>query len=154
MLWMRRAQFLIVVMAMTFLLASVSAQTPVLGVWRDINPTAYINPPANPPLTSVYMVSATEGWTVGDYSISSDGVHASPAVLHYDSSAWSLVPVPKNPTDPNIAAGYVLTSVSFGPPNHPISRDDGWAVGYGFDVAAPCSTPLTCGVAFHWDGVT
>ena len=65
-----------------------------------------------------------------------------------------LVPVPKNPTDPNIAAGYVLTSVSFGPPNHPISGNDGWAVGYGFDVVAPCGTPLTCGVALHWDGVT
>ena len=86
---MHRAKFLIVIMAITFLLVSVSAQTAVLGVWKDINPTAYINPPANPPLTSVYMLSATEGWAVGDYSISSDGVHASPAVLHYESSTWS-----------------------------------------------------------------
>jgi hypothetical protein len=152
---MHTEKFTIILMVIAVLLVPIGAAQPaVLGVWKDISPTAYINPPANPPLTSVYMLSATEGWAVGDYSISSDGVHASPAVLHYGSSTWELVPVPKNPTEPNIAAGYVLTSVSLGPPNHPISGNDGWAVGFGFDVVAPCGSPLTCGVALHWDGVT
>ncbi len=161
---MRKAKFSIVFIAISLLALSVSAQSQsgVLGVWRDINPTAYLNPPNNPPLRSVYMLSASEGWAVGDYRTPlvgvMDGLHASPAVLHYDGATWNLVPVPKNPTDPNIAAGYVLTSVNFGPPGRPISRNDGWAVGIAFDAAGagPCGGggALTCAIALHWDGVT
>ncbi len=130
-----------------------------MGVWRDINPTTYISPPANPPLNSVYMLSANEGWAVGDFAPTSDpsgGAQAFPVILHYDGTTWNLVPTPKNPTEVSaIPAGYTLTSVSFGPPENPINGNDGWAVGFGFEgVAGPCGVPLSCGVALHWDGVT
>ena len=170
----------VAVILFSILIASVSAQTTtgVLGTWRDINPTAYINPPANPPLDSVYMLNATEGWAVGDERFTTSPLmgaativnFASPAVLHYDGSTWNLVPVPKNPTEEtNIPSGYALTSVNFGPPGQPLSRDDGWAVGCGFDTnppgPAPISPPtcvnppintlyMTIAVALHWDGVS
>ena len=141
---MRKWKFSIVIIALTLVLLAqpTAADSLVLGTWRDINPTAYINPPDNPSLNSVYQLNSTEGWAVGDYRTGTseiiplftpfalDGLHAFPAMLHYDGSTWNLVPVPKNPTDPNIPAGYVLTSVNFGVPNQPISRNDGWAVGY------------------------
>jgi hypothetical protein len=137
---------------LSLLVVSVSAQPPtgVLGVWRDVNPTAYLNPPADPPLNSVYMLSATEGWAVGDFEFTIDTTHAFPAMLHYDGATWTLVPVPKNPTDPDIPAGYTLNSVSFGPPGQPISRLDGWAVGSGFGGQDDSSMA----VALHWDGTT
>jgi len=183
------------------------ADSGVLGVWRDLNPTAYVSPPANPPLTSVFMLNATEGWAVGDErfttsptepintvfttgtvtstsalltdtSVTVSGNFAFPAVLHYDGSTWNMVPVPKNPTEENdIPSGYALTSINFGAPGPmgpitPIDRDDGWAVGCGFDTTPPgpaplppptCAPPappvaggvgLTTAVALHWDGVT
>ena len=182
------------------------ADSGVLGVWRDLNPSAYISPPANPPLTSVFMLNATEGWAVGDERFTTSptapintvfttgsvtststilttiggststvsGNFAFPAVLHYDGSTWNLVPVPKNPTEENdIPSGYALTSINFGAPGPigpitPIDRDDGWAVGCGFDTTPPGPAPLpppTCAppttgtglitaMALHWDGVT
>jgi len=179
-------RFFILIISLSMLLLSVSAQTQtgVLGVWRDINPTAYISPPANPPLDSVYMLNATEGWAVGDERFTTSATQPTttmgattqgynfgfPAVLHYDGLTWNLVPVPKNPTEEtDIPSGYALTSVNFGPPGHPISRDDGWTVGCGYDKGIIPPTPLpppTCGpltgglpgmtvaVALHWDGVT
>ena len=167
-------KFSIIFITLTIAAVSVSAQggTGVLGVWRDLNPTAYISPPANPPLNSVYMLNSTTGWAVGDERYTTDNIHAFPAMLHYDGSTWNLVPVPKNPTEEaEIPAGYALTSVNFGPPGQPISYDDGWAVGCGFDqnvgdpVALPpptCTYPpavdgqaiMNVPVALHWDGVT
>ncbi len=136
--------------------ASAVPASSVLGAWRDINPTAYINPPANPPLNSVYMLSANEGWSVGDSIATTDTTHGFPGILHYDGSTWNLVPAPKNPTEAPtpIPSAYTLTSVSFGPPNNPISRNDGWTVGYGFSATASCGTTNNCVVALHWDGIT
>jgi photosystem II stability/assembly factor-like uncharacterized protein len=70
---MGRMKFSILVIAIMMLVLTVSASAgstsgAVLGSWRDINPSAYLSPPANPPLNSVYMLSANEGWGVGDSS--------------------------------------------------------------------------------------
>jgi hypothetical protein len=120
------------------------------------------------------MLSPNEGWAVGDERFTTSPTEtvsattenfAFPAVFHYDGSTWNLVPVPKNPTEEvDIRSGYALTSVNFGTPGNPISRNDGWAVGCGFDTippGAPGVPPPTCGVggllksvALHWDGVT
>jgi hypothetical protein len=167
---MRKKELFIVLIVSSLLVGSVFAQpvaTGVLGVWRDINPTAYINPPANPPLDSVYMLNATEGWAVGDERYTTNPTYSFPAMLHYDGSTWNLVPVPKNPTEessPDIVSGYALTSVNFGTPGNPISRNDGWAVGCGFDNGAPPPPPKCLpassghsdifAIALHWDGIT
>ncbi len=96
------------------------------------------------PLNSVYMLSSSEGWAVGD-----------PLILHYDGSAWNTVPAPKFPDFPLQPSAYNLTSVSFGPPDNPISRSDGWAVGYNGTVGGPACGGVsgTCSVAVHWDGI-
>ncbi len=155
----RLAAAIVVVMVLASSVSAQATQTGVLGAWRDINPTAYLTPPANPSLDSVYMLSATDGWAVGEFAPTSDptgGNQAPPVILHYDGTTWNLVPAPKNPTEaPAIPGGYALTSVSFGPPYNPISANDGWAVGFGFEgVAGPCGTPLSCAVALHWNGIS
>ncbi|MGD0690511.1 MAG: hypothetical protein ABSA50_12210 [Candidatus Bathyarchaeia archaeon] len=140
-----------------------------MGVWRDINPDAYITPAANPQLNSIYMLSSTEGWAVGDSRPTTNTILALPAIFHYDGSTWNIVPAPKFPSFPYTQAAYNLTSVTFGSPNNPISRNDGWAVGFNGTLGAvvvgppltqPCSVVPTptlnpCqSVALHWDGVT
>ena len=149
----------VIVLSLLVLLTVSTAGTGVLGTWRDINPTSYISPPSNPPLNSVYMLSANEGWAIGDSIPTTDTappLHDFPAILHYDGSTWNLVPAPKYPTDSQIIpSGYTLTSLSFGPAGAPISRNDGWAVGFGFQgVGGPCATMNACAVALHWDGIT
>jgi len=65
---MHKAKFSSMIIAASLVILAVSA-VPAgaqAGVWRDINPTAYISPPANPQLNSVYMLSTNEGWAVGD----------------------------------------------------------------------------------------
>jgi hypothetical protein len=149
---MRKTKFSIVIIAVSLLVLAVSAVpvTAQLGVWRDINPTAYISPPANPALNSVYMLSPTEGWAVGDSRPTTDIIRGLPAIFHYDGSTWNLVPAPKFPDFPSTQSAYNLTSVTFGPPNNPISRSDGWAV--GFNSTLLDGPPNS--VALHWDGIT
>ena len=101
-----------------------------MGVWRDINPDAYISPPANPQLNSIYMFSSAEGWAVGDSRPTTNATTGLPAIFHYDGSTWNLVPAPKIADFPSTQAAYNLTSISFGPPGNFISKNDGWAVGY------------------------
>lgn len=149
---------------------SASPGTPVMGIWRDTNPTAYINPPANPKLNSLFMLSASEGWAVGDSqptinitkTVAGSRVStALPAIFHYDGSTWNLVPAPRFPDFPYSPSAYNLTSVTFGPPSSSfISRNDGWAV--GFNITFPIPSPEFPGTsppqppnatALHWDGV-
>lgn len=121
-----------------------------MGVWRDINPTAYLSPPANPQLNSVYMLPSNEGWAVGDSRPTTNESTGLPAIFHYDGSTWNLVPAPKFPDFPFTPSAYNLTSVSFGPPGNPISRNEGWAVGFNSTLTgkSPNATAL------HWDGIT
>ena len=139
-----------------------------MGVWRDINPDAYISPPANPQLNSIYMLSPIEGWAVGDSRPTQNSTatspacpptcpstNALPAIFHYDGSTWNLVPAPQFPNFPSTPSAYNLTSISFGPPNNPLSKNDGWAVGFNSTigcVGTPSCPPTA--LALHWDGVT
>lgn len=156
---MRKTKLSIILIAVSLVVLAASA-LPVsaqMGVWRDINPDAYISPPANPQLNSLYMLSATEGWAVGDSLPSVNDALALPAIFHYDGSTWNLVPAPKFLGFPSAQNAYNLTSVTFGPPNNPINRNDGWAVGFNdtVTVAAPILYPnANASVAIHWDGTT
>jgi photosystem II stability/assembly factor-like uncharacterized protein len=122
------------------------------AVWKDINPTAYISPPANPALNSVYMLSPSEGWAVGDSRPTTNTTTGLPAIFHYDGSTWNLVPAPKFPDFPSTQSAYNLTSVSFGPPNNPIIRTDGWAVGFNSTLSRGAKSPNA--TTLHWDGIT
>ena len=132
-----------------------------IGVWRDINPDAYLSPPSNPQLNSLYMLSATEGWTVGDSLPSTSTGTALPAIFHYDGTTWNPVAAPKFQSfcGPLVCKqhAYNLTSVTFGSPNTPISRNDGWAVGFNDTFPTPSGTTFpnaNASVAIHWDGVS
>ncbi len=151
---MRKTKFLVLIV-LTFLLVLGVAAVPdgsVTGQWRDVNPDAYISPPANPQLNSVYMLSATEGWAVGDSRPTTNTTTGLPAIFHYDGSTWGLVPAPKFPDFPFKQSAYNLTSVSFGPPLAPISRNDGWAVGFNSTLSPTATSPNA--TALHWDGIT
>jgi len=152
---MRKLKFSIVILVISLLAVGVSAGpgSAVMGIWRDTNPTAYINPPANPKLNSLFMLSPTEGWAVGDSRPTTNTTTALPAIFHYDGSTWNLVPVPRFPDFPFTPSAYNLTSVTFGPPTSPISRNDGWAVGFNATFpASPANQPPNA-TALHWDGV-
>jgi len=157
---MRKLKFSIVIIAISLLVLTVTASaTPgsaVMGIWRDTNPTAYINPPANPKLNSLFMLSPTEGWAVGDSQPTTNNTAAPsaalPAIFHYDGSTWNLVPAPKFPDFPFAPSPYNLTSVTFGPPTSPISRSDGWAVGFNGTFPATAGQPPNA-TALHWDGI-
>jgi len=163
---MRKAKLSTVIIAFSLLVLAVSAvpATAQMGLWRDINPDAYISPPANPQLNSLYMLSPTEGWTVGDSLPSNNTVTALPAIFHYDGTTWNFVPAPKflgfNSTCTiGCQHAYNLTSVTFGSPNNPISRNDGWAVGFNDTFPTPQSGKeafpnANASVAIHWDGVS
>ena len=160
---MRKSRFWTIVIAVTLVALTVSAvpASAQMGVWRDINPDAYISPPANPQLNSIYMFSAAEGWAVGDSRPTTNTTTGLPAIFHYDGSTWNLVPAPKNPDFPNNQSAYNLTSVTFGPPGNPISHNDGWAVGnesYTEPSSRICPSCIpsasNASVALHWDGIS
>ena len=162
---MRNARLwtILVTISLVALVVSAAPATAQMGVWRDINPDAYISPPANPQLNSVYMFSPNAGWAVGDSLPTSNMTTGLPAIFHYDGSTWNLVPAPKiadfpaSPISSPPLEPYNLTSVSFGPPGNFISNNDGWAVGFngliGGDFGAG-GVPAPTSVAIHWDGIT
>lgn len=155
---MRKTRFWTVIIALSLLALTVTAvpASGQMGVWRDINPNAYISPPANPQLNSLYMLSSSEGWAVGDSRPTINVTTGLPAIFHYDGSTWNLVPAPKIPDFPSLPLGrpsaYNLTSVTFGAPNLPISRNDGWTVGFNNTILARVGLPNS--LALHWDGIT
>lgn len=157
---MHKTKFSIVLIAISLLVLAVSGvpANAQVGYWRDINPTAYISPPANPALNSMYMLSSSEGWAVGDSRPTTNTTTGLPAIFHYDGTTWNLVPAPKFPDFPSQQSAYNLTSVTFGPPKNPISRNDGWAVGFNSTIASNvCGggvSPTCSSAALHWDGVT
>jgi len=138
------------------LVASAAPANAQMGVWRDINPDAYISPPANPQLNSVFMFSPAEGWAVGDSRPTTSTTAGLPAIFHYDGSTWNLVPAPQIPNFPSTSSAYNLTSVSFGTPGNFISKNDGWAVGFNNTIPTGACSGTSCpmSLAIHWDGVT
>ena len=162
---MRKWTFPIAVLIVTLLVVSSSAISPAgaTAVWKDINPTAYLNPPENPDLSAVVMFpgSPREGWAVGTAQPPTNATTSLPGIFHYDGAFWNLVPAPRFPDFPSTQCLYNLRGLSFGPPNNPISKNDGWAVGgavsFGIIGGIPASANPNCNllaVAIHWDGVS
>jgi len=169
---MRNARLwtIIVVISLVGLVASAAPATAQMGVWRDINPDAYISPAANPQLNSIYMFSPSEGWAVGDSRPTTNITTGLPAIFHYDGSTWNQVPAPKFPDFPHSPSADNLTSITFGTPGSPISTDDGWTVGFNSTICTSGTFPANCGLpagqsnavpteqpnatALHWDGTT
>jgi len=163
---MRKARLSTIIIAVALaalVLSPFASAVGQMGVWLDINPDAYLSPPANPQLNSIYMFSPTEGWAVGDALPTTNTTTALPAIFHYDGSTWNLVPAPKIPDFPSTQSAYNLTSITFGTPGSPISVNDGWAVGYNLTIdgkigracgSGTSTLPATCAEAVHWDGVT
>ena len=151
---MRNARLwtILVAISLVALVVTAAPASAQMGVWRDINPDAYISPPANPQLNSVFMFSPAEGWAVGDSRPTTNTTTGLPAIFHYDGSTWNLVPAPKIPDFPFGPSAYNLTSVSFGTPGNFISKDDGWAVGFNGLIGDRVFVPSS--VAIHWDGIT
>jgi len=100
------------------------------------------------------MLSTSEGWAVGDSRPTTNTTTGLPAIYHYDGSTWNLVPAPKIPDFPATQSAYNLTSVTFGSPNNPISRNDGWTVGFGGTIQRCANPNCPFALALHWDGIT
>lgn len=162
---MRKWTLPIAVLMVTLLAVSSSAISPAAAtaVWKDINPTAYLNPAENPDLAAVVMFpgSPPEGWAVGTAQPPTNATTSLPGIFHYDGEFWNLVPAPRFPDFPSTQCPYNLRGLSFGPPNNPINKDDGWAVGEAVRFPSiggiPPSANQNCirnAVAIHWDGVS
>ena len=91
------------------------------GAWNTVTP-----PPGSYTLKSVFMVSSTEGWAVGEEAAASPSYRYTPQatgiILHYTQSggvaSWSIFPAPSSPspTPP-------LNSIDM------LSPNEGWAIG-------------------------
>ena len=88
-------------------------------------------------LTGVSAVSADDVWAVG-YYVADNGIDLQTLTMHWNGSAWSVVPSPNIGTRTNS-----LRKVSARATN------DVWAVGYYFDESFRVHT-----LTLHWDGNT
>jgi hypothetical protein len=114
-----------------------------VGTW------AIFPSPPTPPLNSVFMVSATEGWAVGDGT-----EFMSAVVLHYTVTGglgtWNTVTIAGLSTGTNLNSVFMLNATS------------GWAVGglpqgscpAWTDIGGECPpTFFAAGpIIIHWDG--
>lgn len=85
-------------------------------------------------LRAVTAISSDDVWAVGSYSDLS-GVNEKTLIIHWDGSAWSVVPSP-NPL--RVSSLYGIFA---------ISADDIWAVGYESDSQSQAGS-----LTVHWDG--
>jgi len=85
-------------------------------------------------LNAVAIVSATDVWAAGDYAEANDWAH--PAMLHWDGSAWQVVPVPQ----PSGAQAGSLSGLTAR------AADDVWAVG-SYNLYGYWRT-----LTLHWNG--
>ena len=85
-------------------------------------------------LNAVDGVSANDLWAVG-HTRNGEYAVAEPLALHWDGSAWRIVPTP-TANDATLEGAVALAS------------DDAWAVGSMFSVAQLWHVPY----ALHWDG--
>ena len=155
---MTKTRLCAMIIGITLIALAVSAvpATAQMGVWRDINPDAYISPPANPQLNSVYMFSSAAGWAVGDSRPTTNTTTALPAIYHYDGSTWNLVPAPKIADFP-IYPGTVQLDINL----LWASRESSSALRHrwmGCRVQQLHSHvyggPPPSVLAIHWDGIT
>src|SRR5215469_2725017 len=88
-------------------------------------------------LVAVRATSATDVWAVGSYTNSNNVSQT--LILHWNGSAWKLVPSP-DPRGP--ARDQELTSVAS------VSPKDAWAVGFYYNGSFDQS------IILHWNGTT
>jgi hypothetical protein len=103
--------------------------------WERVpSPNAGTAPDENGTLGGVTSLAASDAWAVGSYRDPAPR----PLTLHWDGTAWTVVPAP-TPTD---AEAAWLNAVSGTAP------DDVWAVGGTIRLADSTRQPF----ALHWDG--
>lgn len=90
-------------------------------------PCSTVANPTTKALTSVYMLSATDGWAVGEGG----------TIIRWDGSSWSIVP---SPTKGCLLSIYML------------SPSDGWAVGIPYTHGWCCGEGVDSGTTIRWDG--
>lgn len=100
--------------------------------WSQVTPGTG-SPPGLGGLRSVFMLTPTNGWAVGDEPSGSDNTAT---ILHWDGVQWRRVP------GPDVGAAGFLAKVFL------VSGNDGWAVGANVAVAPDQS------VIVRWDGST
>jgi len=87
-------------------------------------------------LNGVSAVSSNDVWAVGFSDTPSGAHHFQPLALHWDGTAWTIIPTP-------VSGGSQLGSV------HAIAANDVWAVG---DTIADQSFSASTTFTMHWDG--
>jgi len=122
------------------------------GTTWSIVPVPDPTPPAkatlaSSTLTGISALSPTDIWAVGSYSLGGIALTGLTLTMHYDGTAWSVVP------SPNIPGGTtfnpertVLNAVAAA------GHDDVWAVGNIFTTDGTNGAAKT--EVMHWNGVT
>jgi hypothetical protein len=106
-----------------------------LDCWQVVsNPDVDTNTTILNVLNGVAAVTANDVWAVGNYFERFGGQKT--LILHWDGSAWSMVPSPN--VDPG---GNNLNAIAV------VSANDVWAVGYYYDPASENQALI-----LHWNG--
>jgi hypothetical protein len=115
---------------------------PLIENWNgtawSVSPLPKI-PRAAAELNGVSADGPNDVWAVGD-TINSQGVDRRTLALHWNGTAWSVVPTPNFSVTPG--SGSILNSVAA------ISSTDAWAVGQGLDN----DTNQLVALVEHWNG--
>jgi hypothetical protein len=112
------------------------AAAPATAAARAHSQPAVPDPGSGSQLRAVTCTSASNCWAVGDYL---DGVVDASEALHWNGTAWTLVPTP-NPADASNGHN-ILYGV------HCVTATDCWAVGeYGASIIQHRT------LALHWTG--
>jgi hypothetical protein len=91
-------------------------------------------------LSDVSVLSATDAWAVGEYTL--DGYGATRTLIqHYDGTAWTIVP------SPNRLLGTGRNQINSLLGVTAIAPSDVWAVGYTVSLDDPYRT-----LTMHWNG--
>jgi hypothetical protein len=93
-------------------------------------------------LSAVFARSASDVWAVGGYW--DEREIGRTLVMHWDGSAWSIMPSPNPPSMVSQDGARLVDVVALGP-------DDVWAVG---SVVVADATPSESPLMMHWDGIT
>jgi hypothetical protein len=100
---------------------------------------------ASSTLTGISALSPTDIWAVGSYALAGTALTGLSLTMHYDGTAWTVVPSPNVPGGTVLnPARTVLNGVAATGPS------DAWAVGNTFTTDGTNMPDRT--VAMHWNG--